>query len=146
MAHLRDRPSISMLMRALIPSWCFFDFLEEVYYLHYRQGRDPQSFGPYQQVFLQPLRRGIKTFFFNPEGNARLSYHSVVENLVLTIPDAQNIESSVPYQLVQRILRKEIQKKHGSAFKGEIFQFKITAFKTATGNTEDLLVSQVHTL
>jgi hypothetical protein len=147
---LFDSPVTAFCLRALFPSWRFFEDLDWVPRLWVRvlPANDFQE--PWKECFA-PESRGAASLFLNARGNLRMAAHSLVERFVAEIgestdEDMSRIEASVSYELVTRLVRYRL-KEMGETQPGKKFQFKIVSAvpgKLERSSDEELLISRVH--
>ena len=128
------------LVRLLVPSWRFYEEVGEVPELLYRTGSDPQKLGAWKPC-LSPPKRGL---VLNSRENLFTACQGMVGQLVCEIsewegPSAEDLLDSVPYQLVQNLVREHIAHKEGW------FQFKVRP-KMPQKPSPDFLLSAVHKL
>ncbi len=109
-------PSFSFL-RALIPSWRFFDRAVLSPRLYIRVGSTPESLAAWAPVDLGSRSGGA--FAFAPAANLSLAYQSAIDRLVVELGDVDLSETEseieietdprvtelVSYRLVERIAR-----------------------------------------
>ena len=121
-----ESPVVARL-RALFPSWRFFDRVTESPRLLVRTGAPGARLGPWTPI--EGARRDPLRFVFAPASNLALAYHAVVEHLVgelgeLELPDAApapiqdgdelgietapEVTNLVSYELVTRIARAHV--------------------------------------
>ena len=120
------------LLRALFPSWRFFEDTGQFPQLFYRVGSGPWLDG------LQGRPRTVFSIFLNPAGNFLFAGNSLVDQLISDIGDTPDeklseISGTVSYQLVKRFVRHQV-----GSVSGPEFQFKIVQ------DGEEILVSPVH--
>lgn len=138
-----------MLLRALFPSWRFFDRLGEVPRLWFRfvPGKEGAATGEWKEC-LAPEARGSGTLFLNGRGNLRLAANSLLEQLLVDAADLPAgkdaaILDSVSYELTRRLVAYRIR---SQCAMGDRFQFKITVAEPGRDESrgEDVLLSIVH--
>jgi len=136
------------LMRALFPSWRFFDRLEQVPKVFFRSRLHGGDFGPWTALFL-PSPRPLRSLILNPQGNLEFAYHSLVELAVSDLNesrDAAEFSESVSMKLLVRMVRSVLTEKHRLPASSE-FQFKISIIDTRTREPSgDLLESALYPL
>lgn len=137
------------LLRALFPSWRFFEEITEIPRLSYRWDQGNTEFGPWTQCFEKPKRK-LSNFILNPEGNLLFAYGGILQHL---LHDLENIEEdkteefmgSTSYQLVMNLARFHIrqQKEISENLK---FQFKISTLLQGEDDRalEDVFISATH--
>lgn len=138
------------LMRALFPSWRFFDQLEHVPKIFFRFSTEEGQYTPWQQLQLRTPRK-FSALFFNPIGNLNFAFHSLTEQLISDVNDYQNFQETVSYRLMVEMVRFNLQKrqietanqeKNLSLEKSKCFQFKVSILSVHTETiTDDILVS-----
>jgi hypothetical protein len=152
---LRDRALPGrgwMLVRALFPSWRFFEELGQVPMLRYRVSDGEQGGWSEWKAALPPVPRGLGSLFLNARGNLRMASNSLVEQLVSDLAEVDDtdeglrrFEASVSYELVTRLVRARIRALEPDAHAGR-FQFKVVVATpgAAEGTGEEILVSSEH--
>ena len=134
------------LFRVFFPSWRFFQELGSVPVLRFKILENP---GGEWIRCLEPAPRGWGSLFLNAKDNLRMAANSLVEQLIddmSELQDEDEVESSVSYELVTRLVRFRIREAR-LAQAGQSFQFKVTAVTPGTGEKnegEDLLISAAH--
>lgn len=129
-------------LRALLPSWNFFDQVAPKATLYYKL-----TSANHWEPCLKAPKRKFLNLFLNPFGNLYLAQQSVVERLIYDIHQAgqtkaeNSISDTVSYQLVLNIIRWHLKK---SRVKKARFQFKISIY--APTETYDAIVSTEHEL
>ena len=128
------------LLRALFPSWRFFENISPAPLLSYRVARAHEEFGAWQTA-LPPVPRTPLSLVLNPRGNLHLASRSLVERFLddLESMAPEEAAESVSYQLVQRLVQSEL----GTSAPAEDrrYQFKLTLPDESEG---DVFVSAVH--
>lgn len=95
------------LLRALFPSWRFFETVEGAPLLSFRVLDDRGEPGPWRRAI--PARaRGLWRACWNPQGNLRLAEAAIVEQLLDELaalgPVAVEVAEALPgYRLTQRV-------------------------------------------
>ena len=135
------------MLRALVPSFRFFDDAAPVPVLLVRTGIAADALGPYRAV-LPPVGRTFGTLFVNAHGNLRLAYFGLLEQLVADLNhlpdnDSEAARALVSYELVQGLAHECAQRELVDA--AVCFQFKLQ-LPSPSAHAEDLLVSAVHTI
>lgn len=142
------RSVIAQRLRAFFPSWRFFEDVEDVPTLLYRRASLGGLWGPWKPCLSRPRRR-ISAILLNPEGNLALAYGSLIQQLLVDLPehpqDADAVEQSVPYAVVHALVVRTLHSEGLSP--GTRYQFKITASPAGSGleSGEDVLLSPVYT-
>lgn len=127
-----------LLLRSLFPSWRFFEDVEPGPELSLRVVSSDGHYGPWLPVIEPGV--GFGALVFNAEGNLRLAYQSLVEQLEAEL-DGVTLSlapSLVPYRLVQRLVERRARALSGAATAVR-YQFRI-------GDAQDGFVSEEHTL
>jgi hypothetical protein len=134
------------LLRLLIPSWRFFDRLEQVPKLHYRTRAEGNVASDWKLLYLQDKRTPI-SLLYNPTGNLNLAFHGLIDRAVSDInssADLRDFSSSVSYLLVERMVRYLLLKDKPAAA-ADYFQFKISILSVQSAQSlipiDDMLVS-----
>lgn len=131
-----------IFLRALFPSWKFFDQFEWFPVLYYRVAFNENDFSDWNTCLKKP-QRTLVSIFFNPNGNLYHASNSAVERLALEAsqPNAASIENSVSYRIISNLVRSKIRLESG--FRQSFsFQFKIRAQSKDT--IDDIFISQIH--
>lgn len=137
-----------VFLRALFPSWRFFEELGEVPGLKFRMVQDGDADRGWTECFASEPRRA-RMLFLNSRGNLRLAANSLIEQLtddLSEMPDGTESEiiNSVSYALVTRLVRFRIREM-GRARPGEHFQFKVvSAVLGKESVAEDIMISAAH--
>ena len=125
--------------KALLPSWKFFDRVGVIPVFSFRV--DAGSWSQWRPHY----KRGLKTLFFNPEGNFTLAKVSLLERVLgelgaLQIPE--QYVNTVSYALLREWARDEVLK-IGTA---HTFQFKVSLCDQRIAECEfaDVLISIEH--
>lgn len=127
------------LLRALIPSWRFFDGSGIVTDLQFRVSpRDGRDFGPWRSALPNEPTRSFGGLFFNPGGNLRLACLSLIERLLEE--EGEVTKESSSYRLVENLIRYRLRQSEAGRESGARFQFKITS------GGDDALVSLEHSI
>jgi hypothetical protein len=129
------------LLRALFPSWRFFEDFDGESALFLRQSCSTGNFSEWQRCLPRAERRAHH-LLFNPKTNYILAVGSLVQQLLAEISDldctnAQSIEKLVSYQMVRNLVESELAKSQ-SVPRASQYQFKVS------GSGEDWLVSPVY--
>ncbi|MCC6771609.1 MAG: hypothetical protein IT360_10415 [Gemmatimonadaceae bacterium] len=135
-----------VLLRVLLPSWRFFDDIEQTTALIVRVARAGEPFGPWRAVLPVPTR-GPLHLVWNPAGNLLLAQHALLERLLSDVAEwdegrTPGLETLVSYQLVLNLVRSEIVAGVWPGADGRI-QFKLVD-ATAPAAAADLLISREH--
>ncbi len=135
--------SFRSLLRPLIPSWRFFDRVEQTTRLHFRLVSSSNS-KPEWQTLRPPPAGYASRLFFNPRGNLALGCQSLVDRLVEDINQSEkssDITSSASYRLVENIVRVNLREQ---GLLGP-FQFKISVVdaKTKREIADSLVSSEI---
>lgn len=142
------RSPIAQRFRAFFPSWRFFEDIEDVPTLFYRRTREGGDWGPWTACISRPPRR-LGAIVFNPDGNLALAYGSLIQQLLVDLPDdprdADGVEGSVPYALVRALVLCTLRE--GGARAGTHYQFRITVTPAGefSAHGEDVLLSPIYT-
>lgn len=129
-------------VRVLFPSFRFFDEAPDGLVLLVRVGSDASSLGGFEES-LAPEPLGVSSLWFNAQGNLRLAYHALLEQLVadlgeLAPQDEQSAHELVSYGLVERLAREVARNTRARG----VFQFKIELLRGKT--REELVTSTYH--
>ena len=136
------------LFRALLPSWRFFEDICEIPLLEFRVSRNGEDWSSWNRCIESPPRE-IKSLLFNAEGNLRLAYHSLVQQLEADLQEADDNHpelflNSVSYLLTKNLVISRIR---NDADFGEViqFQFKVTNIMPGVieKQTDDILISPI---
>lgn len=132
-----------LILKALLPSWKFFDQFKWAPELQYKVAYSDGEFSEWRPCLKKPIRTPA-SLFLNAEGNLYHACNTAIERLIQETQekDPAQIEQSVSYGIVRNIVRSRIQSDQGfrQAFR---FQFKVMA--TAQGEAPaDILVSAIH--
>jgi hypothetical protein len=126
------------LLRALLPSWRFFENFDEAPALYFRCGSGSGEMGEWEKCLKRPHRR-VLGLLYNPEANYVLAAGSVVQQLLSEVndlteteTDADAVEQLVSYQLTKNLVRFHLPESSAS------YQFKVS------GISEDILISPVY--
>jgi hypothetical protein len=134
-------------LRVLFPSWRFFDTVDATPILLGRAGAARGELGPYREL-LPPLPRKLGSLLIDAQGNLRLAYYSLLEQLMsdldaLADGDAAAARELVSYELVRELARAALIADVESPF--ERYQFKVRLPNGAAASAgEDVLTSEVH--
>ncbi len=128
------------LLRALFPSWRFFESITPAPILSYRVAREHGNFGAWQAA-LPPVPRTPLSLVLNARGNLHLASRSLVERFLddLESMTPEEATESVSYQLVQRLVQRELGQ--SSPAEDRRYQFKLTLPDESDG---DVFVSEIH--
>lgn len=131
-------------LRALVPTWFFFDELGAGCQVFVRSGIHVKDLGPWQVAF-PPTPRKAWQLFFNPDGNFRLfalaNFERLLREAQFHLSNPEALEGSESYDHCRSLLRESgLPKSHRFA------QFKICARLEGdpTAEFSDALVSRVH--
>lgn len=127
-----------ILLRSLLPSWRFFEDVEPGPALSFRVASSNGDYGTWHDAI--ETRAGVGALLFNAQGNLRLSYQSLVEQLEAELDGVERAAAPalVPYRLVQRLVERRAQQQ-GAERGASRYQFRI-------GDAEDGFVSEEHAL
>lgn len=142
------------LLRALLPSWRFFEdlgFAPELSYRIVSPAGSKELEGPWQPC-LEPPRRNWRSAAFNAQGNLRHACASLVEAVHQLLEEVEGeesagrVERSVVYELVENLVRYRLRELGTPS--GAKFQFKIDSVMQGSegqgaDRVEDVLVSKV---
>lgn len=129
------------LFRALFPSWRFFDRLEHVPKIFVRMHSGDGNWSEWTPLF-QRWSRSVVNLFFNPQGNLEFAFHSLTEQLISDLNEAdltkkkeQDFSETVSCRLAERMVRLMVTERFSSQVdqgaKSE-FQFKISVIETTS--------------
>lgn len=137
------------LLRALFPSWKFFEDICDLPVLYYRISYQGQEFGEWQACF-DKLKRQPISILYNPEGNFQLACNGLLQQLESDIEELDPAKSdefamSVSYQLTKQMVLFYIVKKHHCST-GFSFQFKVLSVMQGSAEppNETFLTSVIH--
>ena len=141
------RSQLLFLFRGFLPSWKFFEESGEIPELWIRQGLITEQNETWQAwtPCLRKLKRSPLIFLWNPHGNLRHAEDTLLQHLVDLINDPRahenQIENSVPFQLILNLVRSQIREDSLSHF-----QFKVVGILPGhtTQKMDDLLVSPIY--
>lgn len=123
------------LLRALLPSWKFFDDAGDYPKLFYRTPENPS----WQPVLAVPARKW-RHLFCNPEGSYLLACGSLLQQLVTDMEDetaGHRVESSVSYKLVKSLVEHTLKQKGIQRY-----QFKVCSISSLDpALSDDLMLS-----
>jgi hypothetical protein len=134
---------VLIFVRALFPSWRFFDHLGHVPHLYYRlQTEEHTGFGNWE-LALKHKKRTFRCLFLNPHDNLQMAYQSLVEQLVSELQEPSENQSdilpgTVSYNLVQNFVRFQIMSHLNENRRDLKFQFKVVV------DEDDLFISLIH--
>lgn len=139
-------PSQSLfLLRALLPSWRFFENITDVPLLFYRTKDLTGSFSNWKPCFKNP-KRSCLGLFINTETNLHFAYGSLLQHLIhdlesLHHEDAIDISEIPTYKLVRNLARFKLLEQENTIATNE-FQFKLScASQDNLEQIEDVLIS-----
>jgi len=142
------------LLRVLLPSWRFFDDVQDTPVLLVRTARVALPFGAWRPVLI-PRARQLAQLLWNPDGNLLLAQHALLERLLADLAEWDEgrdppPESLVSYQLVQHLVEGAIAADGAAARPvagaGTVrYQFKLAEVADPAGSIGgDLLISREH--
>lgn len=136
------------LIRALLPSWRFFEEVTEVPKLYFRLKANDYC-EPWASVLFTPKRKS-DSLILNPESNLLFAYGGVLQHVIQDLEDAEDGETfmhSVSYRLTESLVRFEVLRQ-ALAEEGSDFQFKISTLMQGAdeSSVEDVLISASHKL
>ena len=144
------RSNSASLLRVLVPSWRFFDDIAPTPLLLARVRLPHQEPGEWREVIQVPPRTA-GTFFWNPEGNLSLAFHSLLDRLQMDLadvdaPGAPPAQELTSYKLVLNLVQSSLVP-CWPAQSGARVQFKL-AERTTRGNStpSDVMISLEHEL
>lgn len=128
-------------LRALFPSWRFFEDFDGESALLLRLGDASGNFTAWQRCLPRAERR-IHHLFFNPQTNYLLAAGSLLQQLLSEIDDLErvddrSIENLVSYRLTRKLVETKLARLEGGPISGR-YQFKISS------ESEDWLVSPIY--
>jgi len=131
------------LLRALLPSWRFFE-APEGYVLLLARAVSSSTEEPFMPA-LPVAARGVSGWLFSARGNLRTACHDLVDALVSDLAEReatpiQQAEQLVSYRLVQNMVQWQLRAA-GRSF--DAYQLKLVAVHSH-GAEEELLVSPVY--
>lgn len=145
LATCAGRAGRTIVLRALVPSYRFFDRAVNTPRLWVRIAQHEGAFGAWR-VALTPARRPWSLLWHNPDVNLGLAYIGLCERLLdelneLPNDDANAVEQLVSYRLVAHLAERALT----DVPAGARFQFKLT--RTDGEEPEhELLISAPHEL
>jgi hypothetical protein len=77
-----------LILKALLPSWNFFDEVGESYELQHRVRLGAGRWGVWTPTLIQADPRWVGALFLNPQGNLRLAQRSIGDRLVRALDEA----------------------------------------------------------
>lgn len=138
-----------MLLRALFPSWRFFEELGHVPKVSFRILSADSGAGPWQDAMGQATR-SWSMLALNSQGNLRMAENSLIEQLMTDLADlpdenTDDLERSVSYELAIQLVRSHIRAL-GAAVPGTRFQFRVIASVPGRNENvgEEALISSEH--
>lgn len=143
----------ALFLRAVIPSWRFFDEVAPLPRLAFRAALPGADLGAFQPLSVLEVAPGPHPLLLAPLGNLRLAYHALLEQLVadladLEVPDGEQAERLVSYELVTQLVRTHLPAPLATT-PGARFQLKVALEETLEDGTvcsRDVLISGVHTV
>ena len=142
-----DNPIVQRL-RAFFPSWRFFDDLGDAPILWVRidlgDTQQNDGFGQWQPC-LATAKRNWFTWLWNPQGNLRLAYDSLLMHLLTDIQEGPaRLSECVSYQLTQQLVAHQLES-HPAAASIVRYQFKLSCVPPFTDLThgQDVMLSPV---
>lgn len=150
--------SAMSLLRALIPSWKFFDELGASVHLRFRTAWSLDRWDSWQEVSSFSINsktarteRPWWKLFINASENLRLAELSLVERLAfdlssMQVPELSGLKSHLSYKLVESWIRSELDLR-SSENSVRYFQFELIidhSAPSATEKTEEHYFSEVH--
>lgn len=140
--RIESQNKVLFFLRALLPSWRFFESHGVVPVLYFRTLSDSNRNSDFIEFFPKNEPR-MTQVFFNPRGNFDIVWRSYMQQLASDIQtglaSTESIESHVIYQLLQNLVRERVKGESQSAF----FQFKIVAQVPLSEKQDDLLISPI---
>lgn len=132
-------------LRALLPSWRFFDRVADAPTLSYRLvpvNDEPDAWRP---LPLPRRARTLPSLLLQPSGNLRLAYLAIVTQLLselseLPLDDHEAAARLVSYQLTENLVRSQLPEHERTP--GARVQFKVHTCD-GDGVEEQLLVSKI---
>ncbi len=137
------------LLRALFPSWKFFEDVCQLPVLYYRFAREGEEFCEWQNCFQKP-KRHLSAVIFNPQGNLLLACNGLLQQLESDIEEldaskADKFDQSVSYRLTKNLVIYQVSKQH-QCHAGFRYQFKVASLmQGSTDETSEIfLTSPIH--
>jgi len=131
-----------LLLKALLPSWKFFDQFKWAPELSYRVAFSEGEFSDWQPCLKKPIRSAA-ALFLNAEGNLYHACNTAIERLIQETNQQNegNIEDSVSYGIVRNMVKARIlnDQAYRQAFS---YQFKISASSSQEASG-DILISPI---
>jgi hypothetical protein len=150
------RHPLAGVLRVLLPSWRFFDDVQDTPMLLVRVAAPERPFGAWRPL-LVPQARRLSHLLWNPDGNLRLAQHALLERLLADLADWDEgrdppPESLVSYQLVQHLVVTCVAADDDGALavadggaRPRRYQFKLVEVpETLEAVGGDLLISREH--
>ena len=130
------------LLRALVPSWRFFDKVGDVPRLYHRSMDNSGNWSEWTPTLRPPPPRRFQSLIQNPEGNLYLAAQSLIERFAYEVAETESIDSieySVSYALTNRLVQERLRE---DGLKPLKYQFMIRVF--SGDESGELLVSREH--
>lgn len=128
-----------LFLRVFFPSWRFFEKVESTLFLEYRF----TSESTWQPLF-RPLHRGPFNWFFNPTGNLRLAFGSLLEQCASDMEEyegePERYFQSVSYSLLKALVEFHLRKEHSDPQRS--YQFRLLRREPGTVQPLSLLTSE----
>lgn len=112
------------LFKAHFPSWKFFDDCEHTPLLFCAFLKSNGTWSDWE-IILKPQKPRWYQFFFNPEINLYLAYHSLILQFIsdlLKVKTDTEVEELISFQLIKRFALLHAKKNHASSFKLKLTQ------------------------
>ena len=137
------------LMRALFPSWRFFEEITDIPKLFYRIENSPGQYDPWKPCLWRPTR-SLSALLLNAEGNLMFAFGGVVQHLMQDLEsvapeDLEEFMKSPSYQLSKNIALHHLRQDYDSSTVRN-FQFKICTVLQGEDDSalEDVFISATH--
>lgn len=159
LASLRSIPvtnPLVQLLRVFFPSWKFFDDSGDIPHLWVRTATGTATasttdtkdteivFCEWQPCIPSPARTWT-TPFWNPKGNLRLAYDSLLMQLLMDVTDhSEQLSQTVSYRLTERLAAQHVATlPHASAVTRYQFKLTVTPASAILEPEQDILLSPI---
>lgn len=129
------------LLRALIPTWSFFDDFGAETRVYFRYGTSPNKFGHWQTMFA-PQPRKPWHLLVNVAGNERLlavaTFDCLISESQEYIEGPEEFALTPTYQICRALVQNQVPSE------ALYYQFKITAVLSDDQSIQDAFTSKIH--